>query len=554
MSHHKQISLTCNGESYTIPQDITLEEALSYVPSRDPLPIAALVDNVPREMSFRLRKNCRVIWLDYTGHFGSLIHKRSVSFLLYIAARRCYPQHKLYVLHSLDKGLYCELRGEKLLGNANWSILEEEMNRLVQAAIPISRCEMEKWEAIDFFSENGMEHKSQLLRNSSVTHVTVYRCMEEAECLYGLMAVNTSYLSAFKLYGFDQGFILAVPNPRDTGFQPTSPQEPKRLQAILKSYNDWGRLLGVDTVLGINKSIDNNTYNDLVLIAESMQQRMLHSICDEIFATFPKVKLLLIAGPSSSGKTTFARRLAIELRALGLKPLTISMDDYFIDRDATPVDKEGNFDFESIEAIDLPLFNEHLAKLINGEAVERPLYDFKTGTRMLQKRVCAMASDNILIIEGIHALNPILTTSIPAEQKRSIYISCLTQLNLDPLVPISSSDNRQLRRMIRDFRSRNTTPEETIMRWRSVRRGENKNIFPFQENANFYFNSSLIYELPTLRPLIDSHLQKIGPDSPAYPEAQRLLSLLQYFIPAEPRCIPAHSLLQEFLGNSCFEE
>jgi len=554
MSNSKQISLTCNGENYIIPQDITLEQALSHVLPRHPLPIAALVDNVPREMSFRLRKNSHVIWLDYTGHFGSLIHKRSVTFLLYMAAQRCYPQHRLYVLHSLDKGLYCELRGEKILGEADWSILEEEMNRLVHAALPISRTEMEKWEAIHFFSENGMEHKGQLLRTSSITHVPVYRCLGYQEYLFGLMAINTSYLSAFKLYGFDQGFVLALPNPRDVGFMPSPPQEPKRMQAILKSYNDWGRLLGVDTVFGINKSIENNTYNELVLIAESMQQRMLHAICDEIFATFPTVKLLLIAGPSSSGKTTFARRLGIELRALGLKPLNISLDDYFIDRDDTPLDKEGNFDFESIEAIDLPLFNEQLAKLVHGEAIERPLYDFKTGTRMAQMRSCIMAPDNILIIEGIHALNPILTSSIPPEQKKSIYISCLTQLNLDPLVPISSSDNRQLRRMIRDFRSRNTTPEETIMRWRSVRRGENKNIFPFQENADFYFNSSLIYELPALRPLIDSHLQKIGPDSPAYPEAQRLLSLLQHFVPTQPRCIPAHSILQEFLGNSCFEE
>ncbi len=340
---------------------------------------------------------------------------------------------------------------------------------------------------------------------------------------------------------------------RDAGFQPNKIQEPKRLQAILKSYDDWGRLLETETVLDLNRRIQDRSYDDLVLIAESMQQRTLHAICDEVFAHFPGVRLLLVAGPSSSGKTTFTKRLDIELRSLGLKPISISMDNYFINKADTPLDEDGRPDFENINTVDLPLFNQHLADLIAGRPVQLPIFDFVTGTRASATVPCQMEEDNILLIEGIHALNPILTDAIPKAQKRTIYVSCLTQLNLDPLVPISSSDNRLLRRMIRDMRSRNTSPEETLYHWPAVRKGEGKNIFPFQEQADFYFNSSLIYELPALRPLIDSRLQVVGPDSAVYGEAQRLLEFLQYFIPAQPRCIPAHSILQEFLGNGCFD-
>lgn len=547
---------TGQGQDIVLPRGLSLEQALAKLPPQHPQPLAALVDNVLRELSYVPHKDASIVWLDYTSHLGSLIYKRSLIFLLSIAARRLYPAYRLHVLHSLDKGVYCELRGpagRPPLDAAAWGALEREMAALVRQALPIAKIELEKWEAADFFCQKGLTEKGNLLQMASVSRVPVYTCCTESQFLYGPMVTNTAALGNFQIYGFDQGFVLAQPSAHDTGFLPNSPQEPRRLQAILKSYDDWGRLLGVETVSDINRSIDEGSYNDLVLIAESMQQRMLHAICDEIYGAFPTLRLLLIAGPSSSGKTTFTKRLGIEMRALGIHPIVISMDDYFIDREATPLDEEGNLDFESIETVDLPLFNQHLQQLIAGEQVALPLFDFKTGRRRPETRLCRMGAKDILLIEGIHALNPRLTQAIPAAQKRSVYLSCLTQLNLDPLMPISSSDNRQLRRMVRDFRSRNTTPEETILRWRLVRKGEDRNIFPFQEQADFYFNSSLIYEIPTLRPLVEPHLQKISPASPAFPEAQRLLDFLQYFLPAQPRCIPAHSILQEFLGGSCFE-
>lgn len=309
----------------------------------------------------------------------------------------------------------------------------------------------------------------------------------------------------------------------------------------------------MENVADVNRMIDNDDFKNLIIMAETMQQRAMQKIADSIYKDFPKVKVVLIAGPSSSGKTSFCNRMAIEFRSLGLKPIVLSLDNYFIDRDKTPLGADGKPDFEALSAIDLPYFNKQLLQMINGEAVEMPIYDFNTGTRSERTIPVKLTDKHILLMEGIHGINPKLTANIPEENKRKVYISCLTQLNMDNLTPISSADNRELRRMIRDVQFRNSPAEKTLFGWKKVRIGEEKNIFPFQESADYYFNTSLIYEFNVLRPALEEHLSKVTQDSPAYNEANRLLKLIRQFKPVAPNLVPAYSLLQEFLGGSCFE-
>ena len=562
MTKQQYITLTMTpGGKQTVPLDTTLAELLPKEQDPcQPVIVAALVNNQLKDLRYPLFCDSEIEWLDYTHATGNRIFKQSLSFLLFVVCQELYPHHTLRVLHSLRNGRYCELTGEPKLEIQDFEAIAARMQELVAADLPIQKSPLSKADAIRFFRSQGDDAKANTLALCARSQVNLYTLHGHSQYLFSKLVPSTGFLDNFAIQPFDDGFVLLEPNSFQMAVCAGNRRQkeefafPHRLQASLKSYSTWGNLLGMSTIDDINRCIQEDDFPNLIIMAESLQQRAMLEIADEIYQDFPKVKIVLIAGPSSSGKTTFTKRLAIEFRALGLKPIVLSMDNYFLNREDTPLDENGEKDFEGIRALDLPLFNRQLLQMIAGEAVELPIYDFKTGCRSEKTIPVQLSEKHILLIEGIHGINEELTAQIPAANKRKIYISCLTQLNADQLTPISSTDNRELRRLIRDLKFRGTPTEQTLLSWKQVRAGEEKNIFPFQESADYYFNSSLLYEFPILRPMAEEHLRLVQPDSPAYAEAQRLLKLVRCFRPIAPRFVPAHSLLQEFLGGSCFEQ
>ncbi|MDD2568733.1 MAG: nucleoside kinase [Clostridia bacterium] len=548
----KNVQVILENKQLEVPMGTTLKELLSHRDHSLPPAVAAVVNNVLHELSYPIYCPATINWLDCTHEWGNRIYKRSLSLLLYAISQKLYPNHKLRILHSLRNGYYCELNGQTEITAADIKTIEKAMGDLVKQNVPIEKIMLSHNDVQAFYRAWNLEGKASLMGMSSHTLMPIYRLNEYCEYFFSDMATHTGILCEFKLLPFDHGFVMMIPGGCRNKMITTEFKHPKKLQAALKSYDDWGTLMGIQNVNDLNQCIEKGKFNNLVLMAESMQQRNLFKITDSLYESFPEVKLVLIAGPSSSGKTTFTNRLGIELQALGLKPILISMDDYFLNRDQSPKDENGEYDFESIYAMDLDLFSRQINELLSGTEVEIPIYDFKTGTRKPQGNKVQLTDKHILLIEGIHGINPLLTEHIPAENRRSIYISCLTQLNFDDYTPIPSSGNRELRRLVRDIKCRGTSPDEVLLRWLSVRRGEEKNIFPYQENADYYFNSSLIYEISILKPLAEEALKTIGPSSAAYPEARRLLRSLRCFLPVESDFVPSQSLLQEFLGKSCF--
>ncbi len=536
-----------------MPIGISLAEALEqYLPARFPQPVAAIVNGIEQELDYTLYTDSQILWLDFTSAQGNRIYKRSLHFVLVLACLAIFPNRQLRISHSLNNGTYCEFQDEIPLELAQLEAIEAEMHRLIALDLPVIRREVSKDDAIAFFKEQGKVEKAAVLSHRVSNKIKLYTCNGLTEYFYGRMVTHIGLLHNFALALFDDGFVLNLPSQQDINFTASPRVQPKRLQASIQSYQRWVNLLHLDTVAELNEMIERGEYNDLIQIAETIHERNLHKISDQIAATVPQTKLVLVAGPSSSGKTTFTHRLAIQFRSIGLKPTMISLDNYFVDRDKTPKDETGELDFESLYALDLELFNDHLQKLVRGEEVQMPLYDFTQGRRAEKTQSLRLQDGELLLIEGIHGLNEELTCKIPAAQKKKIYISALSQLRLDEYNPLASSDNRLLRRMVRDMQFRSTSPAETLLRWRSVRRGENKNIFPYQENADFYFNSALVYELPAIRPLIEPALQEIAMSSPAWLEAKRLLRLIQYFLPTKPDNIPLNSIAQEFIGKSLY--
>ncbi len=555
------IKRTLNDESVTeiqIPIGSHLKDFAPQPDGVNPTVVAAFVNNKLKDLNYPIYCNSRIEWLDYTHNFGNKIYKFSLSLLLFVACKELYPDHELKVLHSLRNGRYCELRGGKPLGDGDFVKIENKMRQMVQDNVPIKKDYLTRADAIKYYTDLGYDLMAENLKMQKSHNIPVYTMDGYVQYMWSKIVPSAKYLGNFKIDAFDDGFIIREPRSFNMAVSAENPNSdkfafPKRLQDSLKTYDEWGQILGVQNVADINKAVENDDFKNLIIMAETMQQRNMQKIADSIYADFPKVKVVLIAGPSSSGKTSFCNRMAIEFRALGLKPIVLSMDNYFVDRAKTPLGADGKPDFECVDAVDLPYFNKQLKQMINGEHVEMPIYDFPTGTRSAKTIPVDLTEKHILLIEGIHGINEKLTADIPAENKRKIYISCLTQLNLDNLSPISSGDNRELRRLIRDVQFRNAPAEKTLLGWRKVRAGEEKNIFPFQESADYYFNSSLIYEFNVLRPALEEHLMEVEETSPAYSEAARLLRIILQFRPVAPNLVPAYSLLQEFLGGSCFE-
>jgi uridine kinase len=546
-----EVNITIGENNYKFPVGITLIEVIQELPPQ-PVPIvAALVNHQLQELAYPLYANSTIQWIDLNYDSGIRIYKRSLNIVLTSAINELFPDRHLKIKHSLGKGTSCELKGEIKLTKQDVKKIDEKMRDLIAQDLPIIRHRVTKEDAIQFFLNQGHKEKADVLSYKPTPTVNLYTCGNRTDYYYGLMIPSTGILKYFELKYFYPGFIIRAPEI----FNPTSLppyQEHKKLAYIFFEIRRRKELLKIENIAHLNNMVKSGKENEIIQITETIHERHLHYISDLIYKDRKDVKLVLVAGPSSSGKTTFAQRLIIQFLVNGIRPVAISMDDYFVDRENTPKNEKGEYDFEDIHALDLKLFNEHLQALIAGEEVTIPKYSFVTGSRMAEGQKVKIGENQLLIIEGIHGLNEELTASIPKINKRKIYISALSQLNIDDHNPIPSSDARLIRRIMRDLQFRGSRVGNTMKMWPSVRRGEEKNIFPYQENADFIFDSSLIYELAILKNYVEPELATIPPGSMEYLEARRIMRYLQYILPISPDIIPLNSILREFWGGSCF--
>lgn len=525
---------------------------LGFYTEHQILIVAALVRNEMKDLNYLLQEGDTVEMVDLSDEDGVRIYRRSAFFILQKACDELFPGRILMARHSLSDGLFCEFSNQEITPR-EVKQLEERMREIVKRRLPIERLVVYMKEALEIFSAANQDDLVTLLqqRNKNIIHVT--RLEGFYEYFYGLLLTNTEQLIKFNLVYYPPGLILQTPMTKSpAAVMPFVEQ--KRLASIYSEEKAWAEMLNAPHVPAVNKIIADGGFKDLIRINEALHEKKIADIADQICQN-KDIRVILIAGPSSSGKTTFAQRLYIQLKVNGKNPMAISLDNYFVDRCDTPIDEFGEYDFESIDALKLDLFNEHLQQLINGDEVEMPLFNFVKGTCEDQGEMISLGSDQLLILEGIHCLNDELTSGVYSKQKFKIYISALTQLNIDYSNNISTTDSRLVRRIIRDNRTRGSNALDTIKRWSSVRRGEEKNIFPFQESADAMFNSSLVYELFILKPHIESLLNQVRTDNREYAEAMRLQKFLSYFTPVmlEDRDIPYNSIIREFIGNSCFE-
>jgi uridine kinase len=543
--------VTVEGHHFQVPEGTLLEEIAEHFQNDfRPRIVAALIENALRELTFTLIRDVVVEWVDLSEQDGVRIYQRSLLLVLLRSAMECFPDIRLTVEHSLNKGLYVEVYYERPLNEADVTQIKARMSEIINSNELFMKEKVSKAEAASIFEELRMGSKKRLLDYREEDYVNIYSLGWLKNYFYGYMVPSTSYLQQFDLRLFSEGLILLHP---DKFSQTTLPEyvEQAKLAQIYRESETWGRILNVSYVYNLNDMILAGHDSEIIRIAEALHEKKIAQIADQIVASGKRV--ILIAGPSSSGKTTFANRLMIQLKVNGLRPITLGTDDYFVDREHTPIDEEGHFDFESLEAVDITCFNDHVKRLLEGETVELPNFNFLTGKREFNGRHLKIDFDQPLVIEGIHGLNEKMTSSIDKETKFKIYISALTQLNIDEHNRIPTTDSRLLRRIIRDHRTRGHSAEATIQRWPSVRRGEERYIFPFQEEADIMFNSALVYELAILKKHAEPLLEGIDASSRQIVEAKRLLKFLSYFKSIESEIeVPATSILKEFIGGSCF--
>lgn len=523
--------------------------------------LAALVDHKLKELDYRLSMSHEVEFIGYNHPDGRRTYLRSLCFVLQNAVRELFPDKVLIVDHSLPSGLYCnicdvELRedGRRVpvrLSDADLAAIKKRMHEIVAADMPFFKKKMEASAAEALFEKNNQPDKAELQKSLGKFICSVYFLDGQVDTFHGPLLPSTGYLKVFDLLPFANGFCLQFPSEGD--FSKVIPVKTQsKIAATLAAYSDWCSIVRVNGIGTLNRAITEGNAVRLINLSEALHERNYAAVADQIFARRDKVKAVFIAGPSSSGKTSSSLRLALQCRVLGMVPKVIELDNYFVDREHTPKDSDGNYDFEALEAMDLKLLNSQLNDLFAGKEVELPKFDFKEGRSVPSGKRISLGDKEILIMEGIHALDPAMVPDVDNSRIFRVYASALTSLNIDENNNISTSDNRLLRRMVRDNRVRGITPEETIMRWQSVRRGENRNIFPFQENADASFNSALLYELPMLKYYAEPLLRRIAPSSPAYTEAIRLLKFLDYIValsPDEIAAIPPTSIMREFIGG-----
>ena len=536
------------------PIGTTLESHLRAANLQTSVPIvAALVNGKLAELTTPITCDVEAVPVTMSTTDGSRIYRRSLSFLLIVAARELFPDAKIVVDHSMPfGGFYCEIEGRPPLNADEITRLEKRMREIAAADEPIVKQRMSLETARQIFTAQDYQDKLRLLKYRAKDYLTVYKLRDTTDYFYGYMVPSTGYLRYFRMRERQPGFVLHFPRrsrPGDVaGFSESS-----KLVAVFRQHAEWMRVMDVEDVAALNRAVETDRIREVILVNEALHEHRISETAEMIGQRRGQVRTVLIAGPSSSGKTTFAKRLSIQLLAQGLRPVAIELDNYFVDRDRTPKDKDGNYDFESLYALDLELFNEQLLKVMDGQQVQLPRYNFKTGLREPGKQL-QIAPDHIILIEGIHGLNPELVQHIPPKRIFRAYVSALTQLNIDQHNRVPTTDTRLVRRIVRDSATRGYTAQVTIGRWESVRAGENRWIFPFQENADVMFNSSLAYEHAVLKPVVEPLLRQIRPGGPEYMEAERLLAFLEWFLPCPPDHIPDNSLLREFIGGSTLRD
>lgn len=517
-------------------------------------PVSAKVNNKVESLDFRVYYNKDVEFLDITSASGMRTYVRSLCFVLVKAVEELYPEGSISLEHPVSKGYYCNLHLDRSIGLDDVMRIKQKMQEIIHADIPYLRMECHTEEVVRLFRQRGMLDKAKLLETSGQLYSYYYRLGDTVDYYYGSLVPSTGYLHLFDLVKYYDGLLLRIPSRNNPNKLEELVKQEKMLE-VFQEYHRWNQILGISTVGDFNIACNSGHATDLINVSEALQEKKIAHIADEIThrnENGERVKLVLISGPSSSGKTTFSKRLSIQLMTNGMRPYPISLDDYFVNREDTPLDENGKHDFESLYALDLPFFEKQLKALLAGEEVELPRFNFTTGKREMSGKKLRVDEHMILILEGIHALNPALTPNIPAANKYKIYVSALTTILLDNHNYIPTTDNRLLRRIIRDYKYRNYSAEETIARWPSVRAGEDKWIFPYQEYADAMFNSALLFELAVLKENVELVLRKVPNSCPEYSEAHRLLRFLSYFTPVQDKELPPTSLLREFLGGSSF--
>lgn len=546
------IQVTVNGNRVECERGITLYQlslqCAELLGGREA--IVAKVNHVVKELFHTVTENCEIRFCTYESSEGRKAYVRGITMIMLKAFYKEVPKdkfEKVTVENSLDSGYYCRLTAGVRLTDKLLKSVEARMRKYVEDDVMFEKKTISVDKAIHLFEERKMYDKCSLLKYRRTSKINVYKLGKVTDYFYGPMPYRTGILKNFRLEKFDKGFVFIIPKKEDPDTIPDFVPS-KKLHKTLMQTTDWGVRLGVENVGDLNDVIVNDGMRDLMLVQEALHEKRIGDIAEKIAST-GKVKVVTIAGPSSSGKTTFSYRLSAQLKTLGLKPHPIALDDYFVNRVDTPRDKDGNYNYECIEAIDTRQFNQDLEMLLAGEEVQLPTYNFITGKREYNKPLMKLTPDEVLVIEGIHGLNDKLTEKIPAESKFKIYISALTTLNLDEHNRISTSDGRLIRRIIRDARTRGHSAQMTIGMWNSVRNGESENIFPFQERADAMFNSSLVYELSALKQYAEPLLFKVPRGSEEYSEAQRLLKFLDYFLGINPEEVPLNSIVREFIGG-----
>lgn len=559
MMNEKMVTLEIGGEKKQYPFGTSFEKiAAEYQKQQKDEIVLVLYNNRLRELNKKAEKDGTLTFITAADNTGKKTYRRSATLLMQKAVFNLWGDAHISVrvMYSISQSYYCELirreegKQETVPFDENKAKeLKEEMDRLVAADIPIEKWNMNTDDAIALFKELGMSDKEKLFRYRRSSRVNLYVLDHYKDYFYGFMVPSTGYLRAYDIKPYEDGFVLLFPG-KDTN--EVAPFEPSgKLFYTLKRSREWGKMLEIDTVGALNDAITAGRTQDIILTQEALFEEQIGNLADEILKSGKK-KFVMIAGPSSSGKTTFSHRLSIQLTAKGLKPHPFPLDDYYIDRARCPRDENGELDLECLEALDVELFNHDMNELLAGKRVNLPIFNFKTGKREYKDRYMQLGPDDVLVIEGIHGLNDKLSYSLPVESKYKIYISALTQLNIDEHNCLPTTDGRLLRRIVRDARTRGASAKDTIAMWDSVRRGEEKYIFPFQEGADAMFNSALIYELAVLKLYAEPLLFAIDRDSEEYLEAKRLLKFLDYFLPMPGDMIGQNSILREFIGGSCF--
>ncbi len=540
-----------NSEEKIIDKGLTIEEALKEEIEKSEVPvIGAKFNNEYQRLDYEIKEDGEVALVNIASEGGMKIYRRTLIYIMAKAFDKLYKDAKIRVNYQLADSMFCSIDNMEVTGEILTNV-ENEMRSIIAKNLPIIQKKLTRKEAEELYEKEDSSRGRLQLDLENNEFINMYYCENYYNYIYEDIAVSTGIVKIFDLVQYDDGFLLRYPSSSNPNTLPPY-QETKKLHWALDEYNDIHKILDVSTIYKLNNIIKNGNIKNLIMLEEALHEKKIAQIADKIAAN-KKVKMVLIAGPSSSGKTTFAQRLGLQLKINGLKPVTISVDNYFVERPETPRDENGEYDFENIEAIDLELFNKDLTSLLNGETIQCPEFDFNVGTKRYKGKTMHLAPDEILVIEGIHCLNDKLTSQISKEHKYKVYISDLTVLNMDRLNRISTTDTRLIRRIVRDYQFRGYSAMHTLDTWHKVNKGERRNIFPYQETADSIFNTSLIYEIAALKNIALPLLEEITPDKRQHAEAARLVNLLKYFEPIPAEYIPANSLLKEFLGGGYFE-